>query len=124
MKGRIRFLFLIFFLLILIADLVSLINLYFLDPIHRRLILNVLSPEYWVIKVFEILVSGLYVFGVVNNFEEKKMASLAFLFTLFRLLSVGALNGVETIITWRLVVQHSIFYVAGVITAYHLKEVT
>ncbi|AJC72821.1 MAG: hypothetical protein J7K48_00095 [Thermococcus sp.] len=123
MNGRVRFLFLIFFLLILITDLLSLINLYLLDPVHRQLILNVLSPEYWLIKVFEILVSGLYVFGIVNDFGEKRMAGLAFLFTVIRLLSVGVLNGVKTIITWRLVVQHSILYVTGIITAYHLREV-
>jgi len=118
----IKVLFLIFFLLVLIGDLMSLINLYFMEPTQRRLILNVLPPAYWSLKALEILASGLYIFGIVNGFGRKSMAGLAFLFTLLRLLSVGTLNGVETRITWRLLVQYSIFYTAGIITAYHLKE--
>lgn len=122
MDRWIKVLFLIFFLLVLIGDLMSLINLYFMEPTQRRLILNVLPPAYWSLKALEILASGLYIFGIVNGFGRKSMAGLAFLFTLLRLLSVGTLNGVETRITWRLLVQYSIFYTAGIITAYHLKE--
>ncbi len=122
MNRWIKLLFLIFFLMVLIGDLMSLMNLYLMEPAQRRLILNVLPPAYWSLRALEILVSGLYIFGLVNGFGRKSMAGLAFLFTLLRLLSTGILNGVETIITWRLLVQYSIFYVAGIITAYHLKE--
>ncbi len=122
MSRWVKLMFLIFFLLVLIGDLMSLINLYLMEPVQRRLILNVLPPTYWSLRALEILVSGLYIFGLVNGFGRKSMAGLAFLFTLLRLLSTGILNGVETRITWRLLVQYSIFYVAGIITAYHLKE--
>ncbi len=122
MNRWIKLLFLIFFLMVLIGDLMSLINLYLMEPAQRRLILNVLPPAYWSLRALEILVSGLYIIGLVNAFGRKSMAGLAFLFTLLRLLSTGILNGVETIITWRILVQYSIFYVAGIITAYHLKE--
>ncbi|WP_010478343.1 hypothetical protein [Thermococcus zilligii] len=122
MDRWIKLLFLVFFLLVLIGDLISLIGFYLMGPAQRKLILNVLPPVYWGLKALEILVSGLYIFGIINSFNRKSMAGLAFIFTLLRLLSVGVLSGVETVITWRLLVQHSVFYVAGIITAYHLKE--
>ncbi|WP_456326035.1 hypothetical protein [Palaeococcus sp. (in: euryarchaeotes)] len=113
-------LFLAFFMLITISELMLLVSFYVIPSPERSEVLNIFPPAYWIFHLGQLTTAGLYVLGYFGGFKDKVMGGIVVSFIIFRLLSIVSILNVKTILTWREIVQVLTFYIGGMATYYHL----
>ena len=105
------------FVLVVVSHLLSFASLYHLSPGRREILLTLLPPVYWIVKLLEFLseVGYLAVYSRGNN--GNFLALLSFSAFGFRLISLLVISGIEIKITYTYVLHLVIIYILGVSTA-------
>ena len=120
MRRTAEIIFLVFFVIVALGELGSIVGLYTLSASHRQALLRTVPRVYWLLQFGQFLLAGLYVVGYINKFKNVTMASIVLLFIFLRLLSIWTLLGLRTIVTWGQIVGGVTFSIGGAAFCYHL----
>lgn len=120
MRRKAEIIFLVFFTIVALGELGSIVGLYTISTAHRQALWRTVPRVYWLLQFGQFFLAGLYVVGYINKFKNVTMASIVLLFVSLRLLSIWTLIGLRTMVTWGQIVGGVTFFIGGAAFCYHL----